>query len=80
MIKVDVYDPYLNERSYQDYVQDVSENFYVGIMFAVKHNEFLSTTPQQIKKMIMDGGVVFDVKSLFNKNELQANGINVLQI
>lgn len=79
-ISVDTYDPYINKYKYRQFIKNTRENFYEGIIFAVKHDEFISTSPQQIKKMIMDGGVVFDVKNLFNKNELEANGINVLQI
>ena len=41
---------------------------YVGIIIAVKHDEFKRLTADYLKEKMVKGGLIFDLKSLYDKS------------
>ena len=75
-VNVDVYDPWASkEEVVHEYGFDLLDNEsqlktnYDAIVLAVSHNEFLELDIQKLKS---DIGVIFDVKSLFPKHQVDA--------
>lgn len=75
-VNVDVYDPWASKDEVRheygfELLEEASQlkNDYVAIVLAVSHNEFLELNLQDLKS---DIGVVFDVKSLFPKEDVDA--------
>ena len=74
-LNVDVYDPYVNKKEvFRDYqikiVDKPSKAKYNLIILAVGHNEFIKFTSGNIKKFGKKNCVVYDIKYLFNKSEV----------
>ena len=42
---------------------------YDGILLAVGHEEFIQIGPDKIKSMLHSNGVIYDLKSVFKKDE-----------
>lgn len=52
-----------------------------AIVFAVAHEEYKNTTISEIKENLKDGrNLVFDIKAIFNKNELEKEGLSVWRL
>lgn len=69
---VEVYDPWLNEDCYDSFtlIQELDLNVkYDGIMIAVGHMQFINLGIKHIKSMLNENGVIYDLKSVFDKHE-----------
>ena len=67
----EVYDPYLKKNNSFKNINIISKpkvNFYHGILITVKHKYFLKIGFKKIKKFGTNGSLLFDIKSLFDKN------------
>jgi len=70
-INVDVYDPWVNpEEAKQEYnVELISEpksNCYDAVIFAVAHNEFKALTAAEIKALMKENHVIYDLKYMLD--------------
>jgi UDP-N-acetyl-D-galactosamine dehydrogenase len=45
-----------------------------AVVYTVKHKQFMEITPGNFSKFLENSGVVIDVKSIFDKNEVLKNG------
>jgi len=73
--EVDIFDPYV-EADYIDassfnFVKSLSDDTYVACICAVAHNEFVHLGPNYIRKKLKNNGVLFDLKSLFEINDVE---------
>ena len=73
--KVDVYDPWVSsEVAKEEYNLDLVEkpkaNFYDAIVVAVGHSVFKEMGANKLRSFGVKGGILFDVKWCFNKNEV----------
>lgn len=74
--EVDVYDPWASEKEVKgEYGLDlkssldgVGEDNYGAVVLAVAHNEFKELGVENIRNLLVDGGVLYDIKYLFNKD------------
>ena len=69
---VEVYDPWVKDHSYDSFTLLKELDFnakYDGIMIAVGHEEFIKIGVKKIKSMLNPEGVIYDLKSVFKKNE-----------
>ena len=74
-VKVDVYDPIVNESdSIKEYnlklIKKLKNNLYDGIIIAVSHKKFKDLGIKKIKMLCKKNGIIFDVKSMFKKQEV----------
>jgi UDP-N-acetyl-D-galactosamine dehydrogenase len=74
-ITVDVYDPWVqSDEAYHEYrinlVENLQENTYSGIVIAVAHHQFAEMTISQLRKLCKDKSVIYDVKSLFPRDQV----------
>lgn len=72
---VDVYDPWVGPEDAQSEYQitlqsELKENQYDAIILAVAHNEFREIGIKGIKKLGKQEHVIYDIKSLFPKSEV----------
>lgn len=72
-INVDIYDPWVSkEEAMEEYglnlVNEPSKD-YEAIIVAVAHNEFIELGAEGVRKLLKKDGLLFDLKSLFDKNE-----------
>jgi UDP-N-acetyl-D-galactosamine dehydrogenase len=73
-IIVECYDPKVNicdlKEQYKDiFINKPPLNSYECILISVAHNAFLEMGSAKIRKFGVKGGVLFDLKSIFNKEE-----------
>ncbi len=69
---VEVYDPWVKDDFYDSFTLLKELDFnarYDGIMIAVGHEEFIKIGVKKIKSMLNPEGVIYDLKSVFKKNE-----------
>ncbi len=74
-IAVDVYDPWVqSDEAYREYrinlVKHLQDNTYSGIVIAVAHRQFTEMTIGQLRKLCKDKSVIYDVKSLFPRDQV----------
>ena len=43
---------------------------YSAIIIAVAHNEFKELKVEELKSLLRDGGILYDVKSIFSKDQI----------
>lgn len=85
-VEVVVSDPWADSQEVIDeygiQLSDISElNQVDALVVAVGHNEFRELTAQQLKNLIRsDKPVLADVKSLFNREQLQSAGFTVFRL
>ena len=68
--EVEVYDPWINpEQAIQQYdispTNELDENGYDAVILAVAHEQFLEMGVKKIRALCSQGGVLYDVKSIF---------------
>lgn len=73
---VDVMDPVADSKEVKkifniDVVENPKENFYDGIIIAVMHSQFRELGIEKIKSFGKSNAVVYDLKSIYPKNESQ---------
>tara|TARA_B100000401_G_C52806030_1_gene721167 strand:+ start:273 stop:1544 length:1272 start_codon:yes stop_codon:yes gene_type:complete len=73
---VEVFDPWVN---YEDkilddinLVQEPNEDYYDAIVLAVAHEEFIKSGISKIRRLAKSKSVIYDVKSAFSKEEVDA--------
>lgn len=74
-ITVDVYDPWAqSDEAYREYrvnlVEHLQDNTYSGIVIAVAHRQFAEMTIGQLRRFCKDKSVIYDVKSLFPRDQV----------
>ncbi|GAB6191711.1 Vi polysaccharide biosynthesis UDP-N-acetylglucosamine C-6 dehydrogenase TviB [Desulfocastanea catecholica] len=74
-ITVDVYDPWVqSDEAYREYriklVEHLQDDTYSGIVVAVAHRQFAEMTISQLRKLCKDKSVIYDVKSLFPRDQV----------
>lgn len=74
-ITVDVYDPWVqSDEAYREYrvnlVEHLQDNTYSGIVIAVAHRQFAEMTIGQLRRFCKDKSVIYDVKSLFPRDQV----------
>lgn len=85
-VEVVVSDPWADSQEVIDeygiQLSDISElNQVDALVVAVGHNEFRELTAQQLKNLVRsDKPVLADVKSLFNREQLQSAGFTVFRL
>jgi len=72
--KVDVFDPIANKEEVSKLynlrlLNKINDNNYDGIIIAVSHKYFIKIGIQKIRNLLKKNGVIFDVKSIFNKDK-----------
>lgn len=72
-INIDIYDPWVSkEEAMEEYglnlVNEPSKD-YEAVIVAVAHNEFIELGAEGVRKLLKKDGLLFDLKSLFDKNE-----------
>lgn len=80
-ITANVYDPWANPK-------EVEEEYGITLttdssklpspdaaIVAVAHKQFKEVTPQQHKAHMKDGGLLFDIKRIYNKEDIEAAGL-----
>ena len=83
-----VYDPWVDfsKLSMGDYRYQISftnefpKNSLDSIIVAVDHNEFKDLSPDYFSSCLKTAGWLFDIKSIYNKNNLNKMGINNWQL
>lgn len=72
-INVDIYDPWVSkEEAMEEYGLNLIEepaNDYEAIIVAVAHNEFIELGADGVRNFLKEGGLFYDLKSLFAKNK-----------
>jgi UDP-N-acetyl-D-galactosamine dehydrogenase len=71
---VDCYDPWIDEVESQKLygiklVKKIKANYYDAILLAVNHKEFIDLGSKGIKEGLTEGGIFYDMKSIFTKEE-----------
>ncbi len=74
-LTVDVHDPWANsDEAFREYrinlVEHLLEGTYSGIVVAVAHRQFAEMTISQLRKFCKDTSVIYDVKSLFPRDQV----------
>lgn len=74
-ITVDVYDPWVqSDEAFREYrinlVEHLRDNTYSGIVIAVAHRQFAEMTIVQLRRLCKDNSVIYDVKSLFPRDQV----------
>lgn len=74
-VDVDVYDPWVRAREVRrefglDLMEKLSEDTYDAIVVAVAHTEFVDMGCGGLRSLGRDGCVIFDVKSVFAKTDV----------
>jgi UDP-N-acetyl-D-galactosamine dehydrogenase len=74
-IAVDVYDPWVNsDEAFREYairpVEHLQEDTYGGIVLAVAHQQFAEMNIAQLRSLCKDKSVIYDVKSLFPRDQV----------
>lgn len=72
-VAVDIYDPWVNvEEAYHEYGINVLNTLpnkkYDGVIFAVAHSQFKDMSKDDVKGLIRDDGVVYDLKYIIDPN------------
>ena len=72
---VDIYDPYVTPSNFLnefniELTESISNKFYDVIILAVAHKEFCILSSSDHKKNLIDGGLFFDLKSIYSKDEV----------
>ncbi|HEM7863222.1 Vi polysaccharide biosynthesis UDP-N-acetylglucosamine C-6 dehydrogenase TviB [Citrobacter amalonaticus] len=72
-VAVDIYDPWVNvEEAYHEYginvLNTLSNKKYDGVIFAVAHSQFKDMSKDDVKGLIRDDGVVYDLKYIIDPN------------
>ena len=72
---LDLHDPYVDreeiKKLYNIYPNSkLSQNTYDAVLIAVSHNEFKSIGLNSIKKLCKTNHVIFDMKNLYNSNQV----------
>lgn len=72
-VAVDIYDPWVNvEEAYYEYginvLNTLSNKKYDGVIFAVAHSQFKDMSKDDVKGLIRDDGVVYDLKYIIDPN------------
>ena len=70
---VHVYDPWFNRadlsgQSAINLIDELTENYYNGIILAVPHDCLVELGIEEIKSKGIEGALFFDLKSAFDKN------------
>ena len=76
--KVDIYDPWVDPQEAQDEYnitpinnnKTLPTNHYDAIILAVAHDQFRELTVKQIKELAKENHVLYDIKYLFNADEV----------
>ena len=74
-VKVDVYDPCASSQEVRktydiDMISELPQGKYHGVVVAVAHNAFIDMGISKVRKLCVDDGVLFDIKSIFNRAEV----------
>jgi UDP-N-acetyl-D-glucosamine/UDP-N-acetyl-D-galactosamine dehydrogenase len=74
-ISVDVYDPWVKSaEAFREYkirlVENLVDDTYSGIIIAVAHQQFAEMSINQVRKLCKDNSVIYDVKSLFPREQV----------
>lgn len=74
-ISVDVYDPWVtSDEAFREYnirlVENLQEDTYSGIVIAVAHHQFVEMTIGQLRRLCKEKSVIYDVKSLFPRDQV----------
>ena len=72
-VAVDIYDPWVNvEEAYHEYGINVLNTLpnkkYDGVIFSVAHSQFKDMSKDDVKGLIRDDGVVYDLKYIIDPN------------
>lgn len=72
-INVDIYDPWVSkDEAMEEYglsLIDEPANDYEAVIVAVAHNEFIKLGANGVRNFLKEGGLFYDLKSLFAKNK-----------
>jgi len=72
-INVDIYDPWVSkEEAIEEYgltLINKPAKDYEAVIVAVAHNEFIELGADGVRKLLKKDGLLYDLKSLFEKNE-----------
>ncbi len=77
-ISVDIYDPWVNHQEAKTHhnvsmVEQLSNHCYDGVILAVAHNEFVEMGISDIKKLLKEKAVIFDVKNILPHDQVDGN-------
>ncbi len=71
--KVDIFDPVIDSQVMMDTYQlsllnKIDKNSYDAVVVSVAHQQFISIGIEKIKSYLKEGGLIYDIKGLFNSN------------
>ena len=72
---INIYDPLAdseNSLSYYNikFIKKLKKKFYDAVIIAVAHDIFFKMGIKNIKKLVKSNNIIFDVKGLFNKKDI----------
>ncbi len=77
-INVDIYDPWVDKSEAKEIhdvhmVEHLQENTYDGIILAVAHNQFQEMNVSDLKNLLKEVSVIYDVKNILPPNIVDGN-------
>ncbi|MEX0963365.1 MAG: nucleotide sugar dehydrogenase [Pseudohongiellaceae bacterium] len=70
---IDVYDPWIEDKSTELLISKPNENCYDAIIVAVAHNQFKELGADGIRKFAKADSVIFDVKHIFEAQDVDGS-------
>lgn len=75
------FDPYVDLRiDLREFIYDKEIEKYDALVIAVAHKKFKQLTNLDILKLVKSKAVVFDLKSILNKEKLENSGLTILRL
>jgi UDP-N-acetyl-D-glucosamine/UDP-N-acetyl-D-galactosamine dehydrogenase len=73
--EIEIFDPHVSPadlpgRLRSKLVNEIHASRYMGVIVAVKHSNFTKIGVKKIRAACLGGGLVFDIKSIFHKDEV----------
>ncbi|MBU0766681.1 nucleotide sugar dehydrogenase [Patescibacteria group bacterium] len=80
---VDVHDPYLNEKEIENMghtAGKLDNGLYDAVLLLVPHSTYLDSFPQKILSSLKEGGLLYDLKSIARKEDIEKEGYKYLAL
>ena len=66
-IEYDVYDPIVDFKASSKLITKLEYNTYTAVILLVAHQEFIALGSDEVKKLLVSGGFIMDLKGIFPK-------------
>ncbi|MCF7844859.1 MAG: nucleotide sugar dehydrogenase [Kiritimatiellales bacterium] len=81
--KVDVHDPYLNEKEIENMghtAGGLENGPYDAVLLLVPHSVYFENFPQKILSSLKEGGLLYDLKSIAHKEDIEKEGYKYMAL